>query len=422
MSEHPILLVKHRIPYPVEIGSDAVSFALLRVLQAEFPLTVVSIDDGERSLHGAEYLRGLGVDVILERRAGTSKDATLAGSIVRNARLVFMGESRLLQSQTAASLPSCLDELTRRRTFALAQFENWATARYRPFVHCPAALLNHDAWFRTVEAFARYERAPLQKLFWRLETRAVRRYELAAQDRFEWRLFLSEEDRRELIPERDPPFSAVLPVPFPFEPADASSLDSHRTAPIVLFVGAMNVRFNVDAVCYFVERIWPEVRRAVPEASFIIAGRLPSDRVRRLAREPGVRVDGEPDLGRLLRESQVAVSPARMGTGIKVKVAQAMSAGLPVVGTPQGLSGLAHADCLLRATDAPTFAEHVVRLLRDQPYREQIGRACHTFYREQLWMEAARPKVIALYRHMIEQLEQPIPARVAAPPALRGAV
>jgi glycosyltransferase involved in cell wall biosynthesis len=412
MSDRAILIVQHRVPYPVEIGSDVVSFALLRVLQHAFPVTLVAVDDGDRAGQGAEHLRGLGVEVMLTPRdRSVSTRPTAAGSVVRNARLLFAGIPRHLQSQSCRNVGPLLQELTGRRRFALAQFEYWATAGYRRFVHGPAALLNFDAWFRTVEAFARYERSPVYKLFLRLEARAVRRYEMAVQSNFEWSLFLSEEDRRELTAGPPAPRTAVLPVPLPFEPQDPALLEAQRLAPRVLFVGAMNVEFNIDAVCYFVERIWPAVRRAVPEALFTIAGRSPAERVRRLDQYQGVQVDGTPDLDALLRTSQVAVSPARIGTGIKVKVAQAMASGLPVVGTPAGLSGFGHVDCLLRAGDPGAFAEHVVRLLQDHGYRQRTGRACYVCYRDQFWMESARPKVVALYEHMMDGLEQPDAAR-----------
>jgi glycosyltransferase involved in cell wall biosynthesis len=408
MSDRAILIVKRRIPYPVEIGSDAVSFALLRVLQHDFPVTLVAVDDGDRAAQGAEHLRGLGVEVMLAQRdGGVATLPTAAGSVVRNAGLLFAGMPRSLQSQSCRHVGPLLEELTSRRRFALAQFEYWATARYRRFVHGPAALLNHDAWFRTVEAFARYERSPVAKLLWRLEARAVRRYEMAAQSNFEWSLFLSEEDRQDITAGRQVPRTAVLPVPLPFEPQDPASLEAHRLAPRVLFIGVMNVEFNIDAVCYFVERIWPAVRRAVPEALFTIAGRWPAERVRRLDQHQGVQVDGAPDLDALLRTSQVAVSPARIGSGFKVKVAQAMASGLPVVGTPAGLSGFGHVDCLLRAGDPEAFAEHVVRLLQDEGHRQRTGRACYAFYRDQFWMESARPKVVALYERMIEELGHP---------------
>jgi glycosyltransferase involved in cell wall biosynthesis len=419
MSDRAILIVKHRIPYPVEIGSDAVSFALLRVLQHGFPVTLVAVDDGDRAARGAEHLRGLGVEVMLTQRDGSVATLpTAAGSVVRNARLLFAGMPRHLQSQSCRHVGPLLEELTSRRRFALAQFEYWATARYRPFVHGPATLLNHDAWFRTVEAFARYERSPVAKLLWWLEARAVRRYELAAQSNFEWSLFLSEEDRQDIIAGRQGPRTAVLPVPLPFEPLDPAALEAQRLAPRVLFVGVMNVEFNVDAVCCFVERIWPAVRHAVPEALFTIAGRSPAERVRRLDQHPGVQVDGAPDLDALLRTSQVAVSPARMGSGFKVKVAQAMASGLPVVGTPAGLSGFGHVDCLLRAGDPEAFAEHVIRLLQDHGYRQRMGSACYVAYRDQFWMESARPKVVALYERMIEELGHPAAPRSMTPSAV----
>jgi glycosyltransferase involved in cell wall biosynthesis len=419
VSDRAILIVKHRVPYPVEIGSDAVSFALLRVLQHAFPVTLVAVGDGERAAQGAEHLRGLGVEVVLAQRdRGVATSPTAPGSVVRNARLLFAGMPRNLQSQSCRHFEPLLQELSEQRRFTLVQFENWATARYRAFARGPAVLLNHDAWFRTVEAFARYERSPVAKLLWRLEARAVRRYEMAAQANFEWVLFLSEEDRQDIIAGGQGQRTAVLPVPFPFEPQDLASLEGQRQAPRVLFVGAMNVEFNVDAVCYFVERIWPAVRRAVPEAVFTIAGRRPAERVRRLDQHAGVQVDGEPDLDALLRTSQVAVSPARIGTGIKVKVAQAMASGLPVVGTPAGLSGFGHVDCLLRAGDPEAFAEQVVRLLQDEGYRQRTGRACYEFYRDQLWMESAGPKVVALYERMIEELGHPAAPRSMAPSAV----
>ncbi len=232
---------------------------------------------------------------------------------------------------------------------------------------------------------------------------------------------MSEEDLEDVAAGGEAQRTAVLPVPFPFEPQDPGA-QTQRPAPRVLFVGAMNAEFNIDAACYFVERIWPAVRRAAPEALCTIAGREPAARVRRLAEHPGVQVEGDPDLDGLLRTSRVAVSPARIGTGIKVKVAQAMAAGLPVVGTPAGLSGFGQAGCLLRASDPEAFAQQVIQVLHDDDYQRKVGRDCHTCYRDHYWMQSVGPKVVALYEQMMEELERPAAARSRAPSVIsRGA-
>jgi glycosyltransferase involved in cell wall biosynthesis len=400
-----LLLVKQRIPFPVETGSDAVSYALLCTLKDAFKITLVTVDRGPRSAVGAEHIRKLGIETVLappDRSLGTHQSPV--GSLVRNARLLFAQIPRNLQSQACRSFGPTVQKLTAERTFALAQFEYWSTAPYRRFASCPAALLNHDVWHLTIAEQARYERSLIARLLWKIEAAAVKRYEIDVQSQFEWRLFLSEEDRRAIMENiEDDGRVAVLPVPFPFAPQEAALVD---TGPVVLFIGAMNVEFNIDGVCHFVDRIWPHVRRAVPDAVFVIAGRNPTERVLHLATRPGIRIESRnPDIDALLRQTRVSVSPSRFGTGIKVKVAQALAAGVPVVGTSAGLAGFSLAECLVRADDEQEFADEVVRLLQDATYHKRQSRACYEFYRENLWLDAARPKIVALYERMIAATE-----------------
>lgn len=417
-----LLLVKHRIPSPIEIGSDAVSYALVRALADDFALTFVAVESGERSEQGAEQLRSIGVETVLvPRDRGLGTQSNVMGSLVRNARLVLRGVPRLLQSQACSSLAPTLKRLSSERRYALAQFEYWTTVPYRRYAQCPAALLNHDAWHRTIEDVARYEPSPLYRLLWKTEAAAIRRFEASARSNFDWSLYLSENDRPLTADDELNQRVRVIPVPFPFEPKKPEGNHGTRK-PTVVFVGAMNVDFNVDGVRYFADHIWPEIHQRVPDATFLIVGRHPSDRVVALERYPGIRIESHPpDIDAILHQCSVAVSPARFGTGIKVKVAQALAAGLPVVGTPAGLSGFDHADCLVRPEHEHAFADAVVRLLVNHDYRRSVGQASGAFYREQLWVEAARPRLVALYTEMIAAVEAPAIERAVAPPAISDA-
>jgi glycosyltransferase involved in cell wall biosynthesis len=397
-----LLLVKHRIPYPIEIGSDAVSYAIIRALAGSFDLTVVGVDSGQRSEAGAANLRSLGIETVLvPPYGGLGSRSGPVGSIVRNGRLLLLGMPRLLQSQACHAFSTTLSRLSSERDFALAMFENWTTVPYSRYVTCPTALLNHDAWHLTIQGVARYEPSPIYRALWKLEARAIQRFETQAQAKFDWSLFLSEEDRKIISGEAQADRVRVIPVPFPFEPKPAG-VGNVPLRQTVVFVGAMNVDFNIDGVCYFVDRIWPSVHERAPDAEFLVIGRHPTERVRALERVPGVRITGEAfDIDAILHESTVAVSPTRFGTGIKVKVAQALAAGLPVVGTPAGLSGFSHADCLIRTDNERTFADEVVHLLVDQDHRRSMAEASAHFYREHLWVKAAGPRLVSLFDEMI---------------------
>src|SRR5258707_1087511 len=49
------------------------------------------------------------------------------------------------------------------------------------------------------------------------------------------------------------------------------------------FVGSMDWDPNEDGVVWFLESIYPLIRKAVPNASFVVVGRNPSSRLRAIA-------------------------------------------------------------------------------------------------------------------------------------------
>lgn len=409
-----VLFVKRRVPFPLDRGTDAVTFAVLSALADEFDVVLLSSDEGPRSQAGAAALRDQGIEVTLAPSASLpAHHGTVKAKLSINIKRLFQGIPRQYQVNDQPGLRAAIERLTRGRRFQLAQFEYWSIARYRNAAHCPAVLLNHDVTYSTARSIAAFGKSFRKRLVWNLEARALKQYELVAQGAFDGSLFLSSEDLQEMqaaLPNL--PKSAVLPVAFPFEPApfEPATLKASgqaRVSPTVLFVGAMDAPFNVDAVAYFTEHIWPTVRQAVPEAEFVIAGSAPPAEVQRLEVQPRVRVLGYvPDLAEVLKSAAVAVSPCRIGTGIKVKVAEAMAAGLPVVGTARGLSGYSDVSSLIRANHPDDFAKHVVRFLTDLTERRHAAEACLRHYVEHLWLPAARPRIVSFYERWIETVHR----------------
>ena len=64
------------------------------------------------------------------------------------------------------------------------------------------------------------------------------------------------------------------------------------STPVVGFVGMMDYRPNIDAVCWFTRECWPAIRAVCPQAIFRIVGRNPTRAVRGLGLLPGVEVTG----------------------------------------------------------------------------------------------------------------------------------
>lgn len=166
------------------------------------------------------------------------------------------------------------------------------------------------------------------------------------------------------------PGKRVITVPMPLRPRPLAT--TAETPGRALFVGGYSGH-NIAAVQWLNEEIWPRVRRAVPEAELVVAGTVGRAVV---APAPGVRVAGP--VGNLENEyaaAGVCLVPLPLGTGLKIKLVEAMGYGRAVVTTPAGAEGFAELEAgrvAVVAADAATFADQVARLLLSAPERAAV--------------------------------------------------
>ena len=167
----------------------------------------------------------------------------------------------------------------------------------------------------------------------------------------------------------------------------------------LFFVGGFWHAPNGDAVCWFADRIFPLLRREMPNLVFRIAGANPGNEVLSLGARPGIEVLGfVPDLAPLYDRSRVFVAPLRYGAGMKGKVGQSLAHGLPVVATQVGAEGMGLQDGVhvLVAEDEEAFAAQVLQVLRDDGLWSRLSMTGRAHIERTLSVEAVRGRLEAL--------------------------
>lgn len=173
--------------------------------------------------------------------------------------------------------------------------------------------------------------------------------------------------------------------------------------PTVLLSGNLGYRPTVRAALWFADRIWPKVRESVPSARWIMAGARPAPAVRRLAAVPGVEVHADvDDISVFLQQATISVAPMAGGSGVPIKILEAMAAGVPVIADPWSASGLEDPAGAVVAEGENEWLETVRYLLIDRnAAREQAVRGV------KVWREHYHPgRVRACIRGAVDRASE----------------
>jgi polysaccharide biosynthesis protein PslH len=154
----------------------------------------------------------------------------------------------------------------------------------------------------------------------------------------------------------------------------------------LVFVGSMEWMPNEDGAVWLKREILPRIWKRRPETTVALVGRNPSKLVHSLAEgEPRILVTGTvADVRPWMRQAQISIVPLRVGGGTRLKVYEAIAAGVPVVSTTIGAEGLelAHGKHLLVGDSEDEFAEACLTLLRDRERAREIAATARKYVEE----------------------------------------
>ncbi len=236
----------------------------------------------------------------------------------------------------------------------------------------------------------------------------VRAYHASVCREYSRVVVLTDFDRRKLA-SRVPPERIVLCRTgtnlsrFPFRRPE----EKHLKAPLI-YVGHYPHYPNEDAALWLWREIFPLIKADDPEARLILAGSQPTPPIEALSGAEGrVTVTGEvPDIYDFLSAAGVFAAPVRLGFGIKGKVIEAFSAGVPVVCTSVVAKGIPEAvpgEHLLVADTPAAFAAAVARLRRDFGLYERIALAARKVAEEHYSWEKLSRILADAYRGALEE-------------------
>lgn len=171
-----------------------------------------------------------------------------------------------------------------------------------------------------------------------------------------------------------------------------------------VFWGRLDFGPNIQALQWFCGKVWPLLRKEIPDARLTIYGFKPTGPVQQLATAEGISlVPDLPDIREHVCKHQVALMPFVSGGGVKSKILEAFSMSLAVIGTPRSSNGLFGGESLplIQATRPADWVRQIRALWDDSARRKSLGETARQWVlAHHTWEAAARIALAGLTQAM----------------------
>lgn len=264
-----------------------------------------------------------------------------------------------------------LEQKIKEEQFDAVIFDNVFAARYlsqfqkngvKTFVR------THNVEFKIWEDLARCKQNPFKKWYLTKLSRDLKNFEintLKAADRI---LSISTDDLKEF--EQLGINTDGIVVPVGIKTADYM----HDYSKTDLFhLGAMNWTPNIEAVDQVIS-ILPEIRTKLPGITFSIAGKDANYRYSTNEANGIICTGFVSSIETFIKNQGILISPIQSGSGVRIKVLEMMSYGVPIITTSLGASGIEDLSGLIIADSKESMINNVYELVNDEKKRITLGK------------------------------------------------
>jgi len=264
-----------------------------------------------------------------------------------------------------------------------------------PRTSTPSIQVEQTIWHKVYEHHVKTEVTPILRPFYMLDVFKLKFWEIYFWKKATKLCTVSPDDK--VVMDKLIPGANVEVIPNGVDSSYYSAKKVAKKVPPRVMYGVTNFEWlqNLEAVNTLIEEVWPKIHEQYTQAKLWIVGRLIPERIVNLSklRDDIEITESIVDPRDAYLSASVMVAPIGGSGGTRLKVLEAMAAGLPVVSTRLGVAGLhlKNGKDVIVADTATELANEAVKLLKNKTLRDKIGKEGQKFVRENFdWKEIVK--------------------------------
>lgn len=271
-------------------------------------------------------------------------------------------KSQKIYREIAGKLREKYDYIVCDSLFAAAQLSHFDFNDLAPVI-----IRSHNIESEIWKLHASLETSVLKRFYLRTLEKTLRKEETEILNKAAVIWAISEEDKQWITKHTNQKNAMLLPVSVTPDPGITTDYSNNG----FFHLGSMDWKPNQEAVNYLVKRIWSNPK--VSEFTLKIAGSK-SEHFRFYAANSIEVVGWVKDSNAFMAKSGTLISPILSGSGIRIKLLEAMALGIPCITTKLGASGIDLSKSGLQIADMEeSFVEIILKLHQNADLRQEVG-------------------------------------------------
>lgn len=377
-----ILFLSTQLPYPPKSGGLIKSWNLVEHLSKHHDVVLIHPYKNDEVKHSDEFRTKINLADHFAVPIGTERSAmNLIKSYLGHASLnVFRNYHRDIQEK--------VDDWS--QTADIIFVDHYEMGQYVPLDFLGKVVLHqHNAEFVMWKRLGELEMNPIKKMVLNLESKRI----LEAEKKYCRRadLILAAPNDIDELASKGVDRSKMektyhLGEDFMLEKPD---MQFNETKKALLYIGTLTWEANVDGLLWFFENCWNRLRQMHSDLTLTIVGKNPDARILRATESlEGIHFTGfVEDLEDCYPTHRVFIVPLRFGSGIKVKILNALYRGIPTVTSSIGTEGLDAEDGIhIYESSVPMeYCNRIDELLTNKEKWTEIRDASRALSKQYTW-------------------------------------
>jgi len=259
--------------------------------------------------------------------------------------------------------------------------------------------VEHEIWKRSAENLS----PGAKKFYFNTIAYRLEQFEKRTMDQYDLLIPITNRDALKLEEMGNTKPYKVIPAGIPANEFLNSSAPNKIDS--LFYIGALDWIPNQDGLKWFIKEVWNDLRNSNPDLSFHIAGRNAPRWFANFCENNGVKYHGEVESAKEFYENfHIMVVPLFAGSGMRIKIIEAMARSKLVITTPIGAEGLGltNKEHAIIADEASEMKKGILNLLENKEFFAKLEKNSFNFIKENFSNEKIGKELIDFYTQQLK--------------------